>query len=56
MLLLAGLFLLSMMPPGLAEAWRVPAGPIVALGLLVLIAARALGAIPSTDEVGATVA
>jgi hypothetical protein len=53
---LAALFVLSMTPPGLAEAWRVPAGPIVALALLVLIAARALGTLPSTGRVGATLA
>jgi hypothetical protein len=45
-----------MTPPGLAEAWHVPAGPIVTLGLLALIAARALGTIPSTGQVGATLA
>jgi hypothetical protein len=53
---LAALFVLSMTPPGLAEAWRVPAGPIVALALLALIAVRALGTFPSTDRVGATLA
>jgi hypothetical protein len=53
---LAALFVLSITPPGLAEAWRVPAEPIVALALLALIAARALGNIPSTGRVGATVA
>jgi hypothetical protein len=53
---LAALFVLSTTPPGLAEAWRVPAGPIVALALLALIAARALGTMPSTGRVGATVA
>jgi hypothetical protein len=53
---LAALFVLSMTPPGLAEDWRVPAGPIVALALLVLIAARALGGISSTDRIGATLA
>jgi hypothetical protein len=41
---LAALFVLSMVPPGLAEAWHVPAGPIAASALLALIAARALGA------------
>jgi hypothetical protein len=51
---LAGLFVLSMTPPGLAEAWRVPAGPIVALALLALVANRALGTVP--DRVGATFA
>jgi alpha-1,2-mannosyltransferase len=50
------LFVLSMTPPGLAEVWRVPAGPIAALGLLALIAARALGAMPSTGRAGATLA
>ncbi len=53
---LTALFVLSMIPPSLAEGWHLPAGPIVALGLLALIAARALGAIPSTDRVGATLA
>ena len=53
---LAALFVLSMIPPGLAEAWHVPAGPIVALALLALIAARALGDLPSTGRVGATLA
>jgi alpha-1,2-mannosyltransferase len=53
---LTALFVLSITPPGLAEAWHVPAGPVVALALLALIAARALGAIPSTDRVGATLA
>ena len=54
---LTGLFVLSMTPPGLAEAWHIPAGPIVALALLVLIAARALGSMPSTNHrVGATLA
>ncbi len=53
---LAGLFVLSMIPPSLAEAWRAPAGPIVALALLALIAARALGTVPSTDRIGATLA
>jgi hypothetical protein len=47
---------LSMIPPSLAEAWHVPAGPLLALALLALIAARALGTIPSTDRVGATLA
>jgi hypothetical protein len=53
---LAALFVLSMTPPGLAEAWHIPAGPIAALALLVLIAARALGTLLSTDRVGATLA
>ena len=51
---LAALFVLSMMPPGLAEAWRVPAGPIVALGLLVLIGARALGTTSSAEQIATT--
>jgi hypothetical protein len=50
------LFVLSIIPPSLAEAWHVPAGPLLALALLALIAARALGTIPSTDRVGATLA
>jgi alpha-1,2-mannosyltransferase len=53
---LTALFVLSMIPPSLAEVWRVPAGPIVTLALLALIAARALGAMPSTGRVGATLA
>jgi alpha-1,2-mannosyltransferase len=53
---LTALFVLSMTPPGLAEAWHVPAGPIVTLALLALIAARALGTVPSTGRVGATLA
>ena len=48
---LTGLFVLSMIPPGLAEAWHVPAGPIVALALLALIAVRALGTMPSAEEI-----
>ena len=50
-LTLAALFVLSMIPPGLAEAWHVPAGPIVALGLLALIAARALGTNSFAEEI-----
>jgi hypothetical protein len=53
---LTALFVLSMIPPSLAEAWHVPAGPLLALALLALIAARALCTIPSTDRVGATLA
>ncbi len=53
-LALAALFVLSMIPPGLAEAWHVPAGPIVALGLLILIAARALGANSSAEQLATT--
>jgi hypothetical protein len=53
---LAALFVLSMIPPSLAEAWHIPAGPIVALALLALIAARALVTISSADGVGATLA
>ncbi len=41
---LAAFFVLSMVPPGLAEAWHIPAGPIAASALLILTAARALGA------------
>jgi alpha-1,2-mannosyltransferase len=51
---LIALFVLSMIPPSLAEVWRVPGGPIVALGLLALVTARALGAMPSTGRAGAT--
>jgi hypothetical protein len=47
---LTALFVLSMIPPGLAEPWRVPAGPIVALALLALIAARALPLCPRPAE------
>jgi hypothetical protein len=53
---LTALFMLSIFPPGLAEAWHIPAGPIAALALLALIAARALGTIASTERVGATLA
>jgi hypothetical protein len=53
---LTTLFVLSMIPPSLTEAWRVPAGPIVTLALLALIAARALGTMPSTGRAGATLA
>jgi hypothetical protein len=55
-IVLAALFVLSMIPPSLAEAWHIPAGPIVALALLALIAARALGTISTTEGVGATLA
>jgi len=41
---LAALFALSMVPPGLAEALHFPAGPIVALSVLALTAGRALPA------------
>jgi hypothetical protein len=51
---LTALFVLSMIPPSLAEAWHLPAGPSVALVLLALIAVRALGTIPSADRAGAT--
>jgi hypothetical protein len=53
---LTALFVLSMIPPSLSEVWRVPAGPIVTLALLALIAARALGTMPSTGRAGATLA
>ena len=53
---LTALFVLSMTPPGLAETWHLPAGPMVALALLTLIVVRALRTIPSTDRVGATLA
>jgi len=53
---LTALFVLSMIPPSLAEVWRVPAGPIVTLALLALIAVRALGAMPSTGRADATLA
>ena len=39
---LAALFLLAMVPPGVAEVLRFPSGPIVALSLLGLIAGHAL--------------
>jgi hypothetical protein len=53
---LAALFVISMTPPGVAEAWHIPAGPTVALALLALIAGRALGNLLSPDRVGATLA
>jgi alpha-1,2-mannosyltransferase len=53
---LAGLFLLSMVPPSLAEAWHAPTGPVVTLSLLALIAPRALGTLPSTSRASATLA
>jgi glycosyl transferase family 87 len=43
-LLLAALFTLSLVPPGVAEALHFPAGPIVALCLLALAAGRAIPA------------
>jgi glycosyl transferase family 87 len=39
---LAALFVLAMIPPGLAQALHFPSGPIVALSLLALTAVRAL--------------
>jgi hypothetical protein len=51
---LAALFVLSMTPPGLAEVWHVPAGPIVALALLALIAVRALGTNSFAEEIATT--
>jgi len=39
---LAALFVLSMVPPGLAEALHFPSGPITTLSLLALIAGRSL--------------
>jgi hypothetical protein len=48
--------MLSVFPPSLAEAWHIPAGPIVALALVALIAARALSGISSTGRVDATLA
>jgi alpha-1,2-mannosyltransferase len=51
---LAALFVLSMIPPGLAEVWHAPAGPVVTLALLALVAKRAPATIP--DRVGATLA
>ncbi|HEX9534783.1 MAG TPA: glycosyltransferase family 87 protein [Stellaceae bacterium] len=51
---LAALFVLSMTPPGLAEAWQAPAGPIVSLALLALIAARALGTNSFAEEIATT--
>ena len=55
-IVLAALFVLSMTPPALAEAWHLPAGPIVALTLLTLIAVHALRMLPSTGRVAATLA
>jgi hypothetical protein len=43
-----------MTPPGLAEACHVPAGPIAALALLALIAARALGTNCSAEQIATT--
>jgi len=40
--ILAALFLLAMIPPGLAEASHLPSGPMVALSLLGPTAVRAL--------------
>ena len=51
---LAALFVLSMVPPGLAEASHFPAGPIVALSLLVLVAARVPAAISSAERSATT--
>jgi hypothetical protein len=53
---LTALFMISAFPPSLAEAWHIPAAPIVALALLALIAARALGGLSSTGRAGATLA
>jgi hypothetical protein len=53
---LAGLFLLSMVPPSLAEAWHAPTGPVVTLSLLALITPRALGTLPSTSRASANLA
>jgi hypothetical protein len=53
---LTALFMISVFPPSLAGAWHIPAGPIVALALLALIAARALGGLSSTGRAGATLA
>jgi len=51
---LAVLFVLSMIPPGLAEAFHFPAGPIVALSLLALIAARAVSMTASAEQIATT--
>ena len=51
---LIGLFVLSMTPPSLAEAWHLPAGPIVAMALLALIAARALSPTSSAKQMATT--
>ncbi len=53
---LTACFVVSATPPGLAEVWRVPAGPIVALALLALIAARGLRTLPSPARAGASLA
>jgi hypothetical protein len=53
-LALAALFVLCMLPPGVAEAFHFPAGPIVALSLLALIAARALSTTSSAEQIAAT--
>jgi alpha-1,2-mannosyltransferase len=51
---LAALFVLCMLPPGLAEAFHFPAEPIVALSLLALIAARALSMTSSAEQIATT--
>jgi hypothetical protein len=45
---------LSAVPPGLAETFHFPAGPIVAVSLLALIAARALSNSSSAEQTAAT--
>jgi alpha-1,2-mannosyltransferase len=51
---LVALFVLSAVPPGLAETFHFPAGPIVAVSLLALIAARALSNSSSAEQTAAT--
>jgi hypothetical protein len=46
---LAALFVLSIVPPGLAEALHSPTGPIATLSLLALIAGRGLLGFPATQ-------
>jgi alpha-1,2-mannosyltransferase len=51
---LTALFMLCMVPPGLAEALHFPAGPIATLSLLALVARRALTFVPSVERVAVT--
>jgi glycosyl transferase family 87 len=50
---LTALFVLAVVPPGLAEAWHFPSAPILALALLALIAIRALHTISRADQAAA---
>ena len=53
-LALAMLFVLSIVPPGLAEAWHIPTGPIVASALLALTAVHALASASFTERIATT--